>query len=101
MPLFVFLDLNMPGIDGFAVLDWMRRQASLRRLPTVVLSMSTAERDVGRAFELGATAYLEKFPPVAELKTVYQLANAMFSVEELEEKLWPGLRPSTDAKAGS
>lgn len=98
-PLFVFLDLNMPGIDGFAVLDWMRRQPALRRLPTIVLSLSTAERHVGRAFDLGATAYLQKFPPVSELKTVYQLAHAMFSVEELERELWPGLRPSVNAEA--
>jgi CheY-like chemotaxis protein len=99
MPVFVFLDLNMPGIDGFHVLDWLRHQPELRHLITVVLSTSSAKRDVERAFELGADAYLPKFPPVAEIKTVFQLANAMMSVEELERQLWPGLRPRDTAHA--
>jgi CheY-like chemotaxis protein len=93
MPLFVFLDLKMPGIDGFHVLDWMRHQPALRHLITVVLSTSSALRDVTRAFELGADAYLHKFPPVSDIKTIFQLANAMLSVEELEKALWPGLKP--------
>ena len=94
MPMFVFLDLKMPGIDGFHVLDWMRHQPALRRLITVVLSMSASSEDVNKAFELGADAYLHKFPPVSEIKTIFQLANAMMSVEELEKALWPGVRPS-------
>jgi CheY-like chemotaxis protein len=94
MPLFLFLDLKMPGIDGFHVLDWLRHQPALRHLITVVLSTSSAAQDVNRAFELGADAYLRKFPPVAEIKTVFQLANAMYSVDELEKALWPGLKPA-------
>jgi CheY-like chemotaxis protein len=99
MPLFVFLDLKMPGIDGFHVLDWMRHQPPLRRLITVVLSTSSAPGDVSRAFELGADAYLHKFPPVSDLSTIFQLANAMLSVEELEKALWPGLKPAEVAEA--
>jgi CheY-like chemotaxis protein len=97
MPLFVFLDLKMPGIDGFHVLDWMRHQPSLRHLITVVLSTSSAPKDVSRAFELGADAYLHKFPPVSDIKTIFQLANAMLTVEELERALWPGLKPRSEA----
>lgn len=91
MPLFVFLDLKMPGLDGFDVLHWIRHQEALRRLIVVVLSTSTAEQDVSKAFDLGADAYLPKFPPVSEIQTIFQLSNAMFSVEELEKVLWPGL----------
>lgn len=98
MPMFVFLDLKMPGVDGFHVLDWMRHQPALRRLVTVVLSMSAATEDVSKAFELGADAYLHKFPPVSEIKTLFQLANAMLSVEELEKALWPDARPPTIPK---
>jgi DNA-binding NarL/FixJ family response regulator len=61
---------------------------------TVVLSTSTAEHDVAKAFELGADAYMPKFPPVSEIKTIFQLANAMQSIEEIERTLWPGLHPS-------
>jgi CheY-like chemotaxis protein len=101
MPLFVFLDLKMPGIDGFHALDWMRHQPALRRLITVVLSTSEAPKDVSRAFALGADAYLHKFPPVSDIKTVFQLANSMLSVEELEKALWPGLRPKSSMQHAS
>lgn len=99
MPMFVFLDLKMPGIDGFHVLDWLRRQPALRRLVTVVLSMSAATEDVSKAFELGADAYVYKFPPVSEIKTLFQLANAMLSVEELEKALWPGIKRPAEIPA--
>jgi hypothetical protein len=65
-----------------------------------VLSTSTVEKDVNKAFELGADAYLPKFPPVSEIKTVFQLANAMLSLEELEKVLWPGLPRSQPVQSG-
>jgi CheY-like chemotaxis protein len=50
LPLLLFLDLKMPGTDGFQVLDWIRSQPRLRRLLTVVLSPSTNTRDVNKAY---------------------------------------------------
>lgn len=100
LPLFAFLDLNMPGVDGFQILDWMRHQPSLRRIIVVIISSSSAERDVAKAFELGAAAYLPKFPSIAEIRSILQLANAMLSVEDLEKVFWPGIRPRM-AEVGS
>ena len=60
LPLLVFLDLKMPGTDGFQVLDWIREQPRLRRVLTVVLSSSTSSRDVDKAYALGAKTYFGK-----------------------------------------
>jgi len=60
VPRLILLDLKMPRLSGFEVLDWMRREEKLRRLPVVVLTSSNHEADVKRAYDLGANSYLVK-----------------------------------------
>lgn len=97
LPLLLFLDLKMPGTDGFQVLDWIRGQPRLRRLLTVVLSSSTANRDVNKAYALGAKTYFGKYPVASDVKTLFQLANAMLTVDEIERFVLPGIRPPATA----
>jgi CheY-like chemotaxis protein len=59
-PDLVLLDLNMPRKDGREVLAEMKADPELRRIPVVVLSSSTAERDVVRSYDLHASAYVIK-----------------------------------------
>ncbi len=93
LPLLLFLDLKMPGTDGFQVLDWIRGQPRLRRLLTVVLSSSTNTRDVNKAYALGAKTYFGKYPVASDVRTLFQLANAMLTVDEIEKFVLPGIRP--------
>jgi CheY-like chemotaxis protein len=65
-PALVFLDLKLPYVHGFEVLEWIRQQDSLKNLPVVVLTSSPEERDRRQAHELGAKAYFVK-PPSSEL----------------------------------
>jgi CheY-like chemotaxis protein len=97
LPLLLFLDLKMPGTDGFQVLDWIRGQPRLRRLLTVVLSSSTSSRDVDKAYALGAKTYFGKYPVASDVRSVFQLANAMLTVDEIEKFVLPGIRPPTHA----
>ena len=60
LPTVVLLDLNMPGRDGFDVLEWIREQPGLRRLRVYVLSASDRAQDIARAYDLGANSYLVK-----------------------------------------
>lgn len=60
LPGLVLLDLKLPRLSGFEVLRWIRRQDGLRRLPTVVMTSSKERRDVDRAYDYGASAYLVK-----------------------------------------
>lgn len=59
-PHLLLLDVQMPRKDGFAVLQWIRRQEGLRGLPVVMLSSSGHTQDVRRAYDLGATSYIVK-----------------------------------------
>jgi CheY-like chemotaxis protein len=67
LPFLVLLDLKMPGIDGFEVLQWARKDPNLKRLLIVVLTASNLQTDVDRAYELGANSYLVKPVDFAEM----------------------------------
>src|SRR5205809_22508 len=54
------LDLKMPRMNGFEVLEWIRRQASLSSLRVVVLTASDLMRDVNSAYKLGANSFMVK-----------------------------------------
>jgi CheY-like chemotaxis protein len=66
IPFIAFLDLKLPFVRGFEVLEWVRRQPSLRQLAVVVLTSSPESRDYERAYALGARSYVVK-PPTAEM----------------------------------
>jgi CheY-like chemotaxis protein len=60
IPGVLFLDLKMPGKNGFEVLEWLKDQSQLKELLVVVLSGYHEVRDVNRAYALGAHTFLVK-----------------------------------------
>lgn len=56
----MMLDLRMPGMDGWAVLDQLRVSGRLESLPVIVLSAHASKTTVERAIELGARGYVRK-----------------------------------------
>lgn len=63
LPALILLDLKLPRRSGLEVLEWLKQQPELRRLPVVVLTSSRENIDVNRAYDLNANSYLVK--PVA------------------------------------
>ena len=59
-PDLVLLDLNMPRKDGWDVLEEIKEDPELRRLPVIVLTSSEAEADIVKSYDLQANAYLNK-----------------------------------------
>ena len=57
----------MPRLDGFEVLERVRRQPRFNGLVIVIFSASTAPRDVSRAYSLGANDYMAKPHSMEEL----------------------------------
>jgi len=60
LPALVLLDLKLPKRTGHEVLDWIRAQPGLRRLPVAVLTSSRESPDINKAYDLGANSYLTK-----------------------------------------
>ncbi len=59
-PSIIFLDLNMPGLNGFDVLAFLRREPHLERVPVVVVTSDDQPESAQRAMDKGATAYVVK-----------------------------------------
>jgi len=71
LPDLIVLDLNMPGMDGFAFLEWLRQEAALS-LPVLVFTISGSAEDKARALAAGATGYFVK---PKDFQTLVQLAE--------------------------
>lgn len=70
------LDVNMPRLDGFAVLAALRNEAGTRHIPVLILSARQQEADVVRGFALGADDYVVKpFNPLELAARVKRLVR--------------------------
>jgi CheY-like chemotaxis protein len=70
LPAVVLLDLKMPGASGFVVLQWLRQQSLLKRLPVVMLTSSAREEDIAQAYDLGVNSYVVKPSGLKQLTDV-------------------------------
>lgn len=59
-PLVVLLDLKLPKINGLEVLRQIKSDPSLRSIPVVALTSSSADKDIETAYELGVNSYIMK-----------------------------------------
>lgn len=81
LPCLIITDLKMPRVDGFALLEWLRTQPELARIPKIVLSASGHELDERRARQLGGCAYFVKPSQLADLvKVVIAMDDHWISV---------------------
>lgn len=71
VPVLVLLGLKLPKRNGFEVLEWIRSQPKLKRLPVVMLTSSNEPPDISRAYDSGVNSYLGK--PVGTGKLVDML----------------------------
>lgn len=65
-PDIILLDLNLPKTDGREVLEEIKSNKSLRKIPTIVLTSSQADKDVIESYDLHANCYIVK--PVDAIK---------------------------------
>jgi len=59
-PDLILLDLNLPRKDGREVLEEIKADQDLRRIPVVVLTTSQSEEDISKAYDLNANCYVAK-----------------------------------------
>lgn len=84
LPDLIILDLLMPEVDGFAVLEWIREQNGAVRCPIVVLTSSVQSDHESNSLELGAASFHQKPSDIDSLGD---------TVREIVER-WIGSEPS-------
>ena len=74
-PDFILLDLNLPKMDGREVLAHIKNDESLKTIPTIILTTSSAEEDIVRSYQLHANCYLSKPVQLNEFESVVKSIN--------------------------
>jgi len=69
-PDFILLDLNLPKMDGREVLASIKKDESLKTIPTIILTTSDAEVDIAKSYQLQANCYLVKPVQLAEFENL-------------------------------
>ncbi len=83
-PDIIFLDLNMPRMDGREALAEMKKDADLKHIPVVVLTTSSDEEDILRSYNLHANCYVTKPVDLQQfMKVVRSIEDFWFTVVKL------------------
>lgn len=72
LPAIIFLDLNMPRMNGFECLQEIRKSLKLKRIPVVIFSTTSQTQTIDRVYEQGANYYIRKPNTFAMLKEVIE-----------------------------
>jgi len=94
IPVLVLLDLNLPKINGFEVLEKMRQDPVLKDIFVVILTSSSREEDKTRAMNLGANVYLQKAVDFDEFIMLVQRLEAFISAQKHNPELSSPLEPA-------
>ena len=83
-PGLILLDLNMPRKDGREALAEIKADPKLRSIPVIVLTVSKAEEDILRSYDLGANSYITKPVTFGDLvEALKALSLYWFEIVEL------------------
>ena len=74
-PDFIVLDLNLPKMDGREVLARIKKDDSLKTIPTVILTTSEAEADILKSYQLQANCYRNKPVRLDSFETIVKSIN--------------------------
>jgi CheY-like chemotaxis protein len=92
LPNVIFMDINMPQMDGWACLQALKETAKYKDIPVIVYSTSSNPKDVKHAFELGAQCFCVKPDSYREMQRMLKLiadnlqGNFLDAVAEYKDK---------------
>jgi CheY-like chemotaxis protein len=83
IPLLILLDLDLPDLTGFEVLEWIRTQGALAGVPVVIYTGSENVSDANRAMHLGANSYWVKPSSFEGLVSLMELLKSKIGALEM------------------
>lgn len=99
-PCFVFLDLNMPRMNGIEFLKVVRADKVLKNIPVIVLTTSDNERDIIESFELNVAGYLVKPADYKKFVETIRTINLYWNLSKLPNRVSDNERYETQNLAG-
>ncbi len=73
----IIIDINMPDINGFELLDFVKNNDQYKSIPVVIVSTESSEDDKEKGMALGAVAYLTKPFKLEELQGIVRKALSL------------------------
>lgn len=86
-PLLVLLDLNMPVMDGFQVLERMKQDQESRLIPIIILTTTNDPREIKRCYELGCNIYVTKPVDYEQFTNAIRNLGLMLSIIKVPNDL--------------
>src|SRR5271163_2856525 len=80
-PDLILLDLNLPKMDGREVLAHIKKDDSLKTIPTIILTTSDAEVDIAKSYQLQANCYLNKPVQLDQFEKLVKSINDFWLIE--------------------
>lgn len=78
--LLILLDLNMPVVDGYQVLERMKADERTRHIPVIILTTTDDNREVARCYNLGCNVYITKPVDYAQFSEAIRKLRLFLSV---------------------
>jgi len=87
-PDFIFLDLNMPGMDGRSCLQELKKNIETKHIPVIIFTTSSAQKDIIETKHLGAADFITKPSNLDKLTTALKhfLKRNLKNNNEYEER---------------
>lgn len=84
-PDMILTDMNLPKVDGLQLLEEIKTDADLRRIPTVLLTTSASPRDIVKAYDLHVNLCMTKPPEFDRFCETLRFVREWLALAELPE----------------
>ncbi len=85
LPLLVLLDLNLPLMDGYQVLECIKQDPRTRHIPVIILTTTDDTTEINRCYELGCSVYITKPVDYEQFSEAIRKLGLFLSVVSIPE----------------
>ena len=83
-PHLILLDINMPKLNGIEVLDFIKKDDKLKKIPVVMLTTSSSESDISECYDKSANCFITKPLDFGKfLSVVHSIESFWFTIAQL------------------
>ncbi|MGA2435551.1 MAG: response regulator [Bryobacteraceae bacterium] len=86
----LLLDLNMPGVNGYQVLERIKADPKTRTIPIIILTTTDDEREVKRCYDLGCNVYITKPVDYEQFSEAIRRLGLFLTIVSMPEKQLAG-----------